>query len=183
MTGRYGLGEVVGLRSDMKLDRAGKFRRFEIRLSVAEAERLAKLLRDATTGLILATTADNMHRMRVIADPAPQYERNAPREAMRGDIARVVGSARSANVLLTVSGAAGLLRLFESALPRAGEWIAFRAAVAHRGKSHRSCMLMVSPDADIAAREEQAAFGKAGLRLAGETLTAEEFTDWDQPRA
>jgi hypothetical protein len=131
-------------------------------------------------GFILAVTAENLDRIRVLADPAPKYELRAAREYLRGDIARVTGSARSCNISLSSLGAALARDHLAAAAQRMSAWLEMRARVVHRRGEAQRTLIEFIPDVDLGADVDVSRLGAAGEALAAQVWPVEDFSDWEE---
>jgi hypothetical protein len=177
-TGRYSLGEIVGFDGALELDQRGRIRHYRIRLRAAECQRLSALLapreeRDARHWYILTVTHDQRDRVRVLYDPAPQYEQRAADGYLRGDILRVVGESGSCNINVSSLGARLMVERLQAAAARMREWVELRA-------DRRWSVVEIVPDvaAPVPNSDDHDQLTIAGEKLAAETWPADDFSDW-----
>jgi hypothetical protein len=177
-TGRYSLGEVVGFDGLLARDRRGKIRHYRIRLRAPACDHLAELLDvqaadDVRNWFILAATHEQRDRVRVLFDPAPQYEQRAAKGYLRGDILRVVGERASCNINISSLGARLMVDRLRAAAAEMHEWVELRA-------DRQWGMVEIVPDVRVSAPEsdEHERLAIAGEQLAAETWPADDFSDW-----
>lgn len=177
----------MGFGADAKAESSGELRSFRIRLERTAAGELVRLLATPDTslrrpGYILVVTSDNMNRLRVVRDRLPAYESRAAACYVRGDLARVTGTARSCNIFVSALGAELIAKELSDAAARAREWVEFRARIVQRRRSGTRSMLEFVPDIEVAARDFERRLGAAGESLAAESWPAGDFADWEPDR-
>lgn len=183
---RRGLGEIKGLRCQLQLNLKDRLKRFSVRLGREHIKDLVTMLsggEERTGGFILVATGENLERLRVIYDPPARYQMTAAQDYLRGDIARVTGTAKSCNIFLTREGAAAFCQHLAATAARMDQWLELRARIIYRGSRNQRSLLEFIPDRDIEARFEEQRLGETGVALAGEVWTAEDFQDWEDPHA
>ena len=184
---KRGLGDVVGDDGRILLRKDGGLKDFCLRLPKPQAERLAAMLDDAAgtpPGRTLTATEENLNRLRVVADPLPEYERRAGPEYVRGDVLRVTGSQKSCNISATRHGADLISARIRAVVGRAREWIEFRAKVVrYSPEEGPRSFVEVSEDVQVVAERDADALGRSGTALAGSVWTHEEFRDWEDAGA
>lgn len=170
----------------MATDATGRqLRAFSVRLSRASAEQLDSLLGVACSepypcGAIVIITSGQVDRLRLLTDPAPEYERAAAREYLRGDVVRVTGASRSCNIYISSLGVHLFRERLAEAARRCTTWLELRARVVHRRSDTQRSLIEFIPDVDRVGAADDVRFGEAGAGLAAEAWPAEDFSDWEE---
>ncbi len=168
------VGYVEGFGGELRPADPKRF--YRVRLTGAAIDKLGSFLEARPEGeraeRVIAATAENVNRLRVMTRTAPAYEVRAQREYVRGDILTVRGKT-SISIYVRIPDGGRLLRQrLDSARQRMLEWVELRA-------NRLRNLLEIVPDADLISREDSK-LGEAGAGLAAVVLPDEDFRDWER---
>lgn len=166
---------IVGIKGSL-----GSNPFLSVLLTASQANALIKELRRCGAQprhwFTLVATRENPRRLRLKAEPTPEFEEDASPLYLRGDILRVTGTeGTSCNIAFSNFAAMGLAERIEEAAGR------MRNSLELRVRSRRRSLVEIIPDVDaaIADAPELDGIGRAGAILAGSVLPIEDFSDWE----
>ncbi|MDP9175184.1 MAG: hypothetical protein M3O30_15155 [Planctomycetota bacterium] len=164
------------------LGESGHFDRspfYRLRLSIAECRRFDELLERVRAGhRCTATLTASFHqpdRLRVTEIEAPEYERRAAAQYIRGDVVRVQGR-EGISCGLDVSGQFGIPLIRQQlglAMARAAQYVEIRVP------SRKRDVVEFVPDVDLESGEDNALVS-GSVSAATSVLPREDFRDWEK---
>ena len=155
---------------------------YSLRLRLGECrelnELLAKVDGQGRHTMTLAATFHQPDRLRLMEVEAPEYERRAAAQYVRGDIIRVQGK-QGVSCGLDISGKFGVPLVREQlagAMAKAKEFIEFRVP------SRKRDVIEFVPDTELIRsieRDDADLLAEASAAAAAEVLEPEDFSDWE----